>query len=336
MRKIMFILGILLATQFMTAQLKVKSDGKIEFGNSPVSTFGNIYAVILEGNRVGLEAHRRGQGDTSPTWGRAIASSSEISTYRGDIGVDAYTISATPLTSGRAIGVRGTAGNATNGYNYGVMGNLTGTNNGAGVIGTVEDYYGSELDGRYAGYFKGNVKVTGTVNGIIINGSDTRYKQNIVDLSSFSTDALTGKSKTGATLSTILQMNPVQYNLKQVYFESKSDTATVSRGFFDENSQMFQKKHYGLIAQDLQKLYPDLVYEDDNGYLAINYTGLIPLLIQSIKELNVKIEALESREAISMQKAKGNNMDSKDDIGQSAYCHALPKRSQSILSIHTN
>jgi hypothetical protein len=37
-----------------------------------------------------------------------------------------------------------------------------------------------------------------------------------------------------------------------------------------------------------------LVYENDNGYLSINYTGIIPLLIQSIKELKAEVQILEN------------------------------------------
>ena len=63
---------------------------------------------------------------------------------------------------------------------------------------------------------------------------------------------------------------------------------------YDEKSQVFQKKHYGLIAQELQELYPNLVYEvDDRGYLGINYTEIIPMLIQSVQELNKEIEILK-------------------------------------------
>jgi hypothetical protein len=69
---------------------------------------------------------------------------------------------------------------------------------------------------------------------------------------------------------------------------------TEKYGLFDEKSQMFQKKHFGLIAQDLQKVYPELVYEEDNGYLSVNYVELIPLLIQSIKELKAEIDELSS------------------------------------------
>lgn len=119
--------------------------------------------------------------------------------------------------------------------------------------------------------------------------SDNRLKQNITGLDNAAT------SPTGAsTLDNVLQIKPVEYNLKQQYTESEGDSATVQQALYDENSQLFQKKHYGLIAQDLQELYPDLVYENDNGYLSINYTGIIPLLIQSIKELKAEVQTLEN------------------------------------------
>jgi hypothetical protein len=66
-------------------------------------------------------------------------------------------------------------------------------------------------------------------------------------------------------------------------------------GMFDENSQMFQKRHYGLVAQELQEIFPDLVYTGDDGYLSVNYMELIPVLIQSIKEQNGQIEQLREQ-----------------------------------------
>jgi hypothetical protein len=89
-------------------------------------------------------------------------------------------------------------------------------------------------------------------------------------------------------------MKPIEFNMKQQNIESKEDSATVKRTLYDEKSQLFQKKHYGLIAEDLQKLYPDLVYEGTDGFLGVNYTEIIPLLIQSIKELKGEIDQLKS------------------------------------------
>lgn len=41
----------------------------------------------------------------------------------------------------------------------------------------------------------------------------------------------------------------------------------------------------GLIAQEVEKLFPELVSTDDKGYKSMNYNGLIPHLIEAVKEL---------------------------------------------------
>lgn len=50
------------------------------------------------------------------------------------------------------------------------------------------------------------------------------------------------------------------------------------------------QKELGVIAQELQKVLPNLVHEDDKGYLSVSYMNLIALLIEAIKELDAKIE----------------------------------------------
>ena len=48
----------------------------------------------------------------------------------------------------------------------------------------------------------------------------------------------------------------------------------------------------GIIAQDVEKVYPELVRET-NGVKEVSYTLLIPVLIEAIKDLNNKVESLE-------------------------------------------
>lgn len=50
---------------------------------------------------------------------------------------------------------------------------------------------------------------------------------------------------------------------------------------------------YGFIAQEVQKIYPDLVHADENGILAIDYTGFIPLLVDAVKNLSAKVAEQE-------------------------------------------
>jgi len=49
----------------------------------------------------------------------------------------------------------------------------------------------------------------------------------------------------------------------------------------------------GVIAQQVQNILPEVVTQRDNGYLAVRYEKLVPLLIEAIKELNAKVEQLE-------------------------------------------
>ena len=41
--------------------------------------------------------------------------------------------------------------------------------------------------------------------------------------------------------------------------------------------------------------FSDMVHEDGAGYLSVNYTELIPLLIQAVQELSAKVEELKKQ-----------------------------------------
>jgi hypothetical protein len=83
--------------------------------------------------------------------------------------------------------------------------------------------------------------------------SDRRLKENIENISQ------NDKNK-------VLQLVPKTYNM------------------INEKS-----KRYGLIAQEVEELYPELVSQDDKGMKSLNYIELIPLLLDKIKELNTII-----------------------------------------------
>jgi type II secretory pathway pseudopilin PulG len=53
--------------------------------------------------------------------------------------------------------------------------------------------------------------------------------------------------------------------------------------------------HHGVIAQELQKLFPDMVIENSNGYLNVNYPELIPVVIKGLQESNARISNLEKQ-----------------------------------------
>lgn len=187
------------------------------------------------------------------------------------------------------VGVYGRASKCSehlNSFSAGVAG-MCNYYNGVAVYGGIGDGNAtvpySSL-GTYAGYFNGAVKVTGTLySSTYQTTSDMRLKR---DVSEIKSEALYNLSK----------LNPVQYFWdKEQYIKLKMnniDTSdkekhTLVDCLLDDNI------HYGLLAQEVETLYPELVAKDEQGCLSINYVELIPLLIQSINDLNEEVQALK-------------------------------------------
>ena len=51
----------------------------------------------------------------------------------------------------------------------------------------------------------------------------------------------------------------------------------------------------GVVAQEIEKIHPEIVEERKNGYLGVDYKRLVPLLIQGIKELKQEVEELKKK-----------------------------------------
>jgi len=76
-------------------------------------------------------------------------------------------------------------------------------------------------------------------------------------------------------------------NLKGVTFDWKEDT--------DTNKMVGIKEDIGFIAQDVQEVLPTLVRENENGKLSLRDKGIVPVLVEAIKELKAEIEELKKQ-----------------------------------------
>ena len=64
----------------------------------------------------------------------------------------------------------------------------------------------------------------------------------------------------------------------------------------EEKQNIYKGRDYGVIAQEIETVLPELVNtREDTGYKAVKYDKLVPLLIESIKELQKQIEELKSK-----------------------------------------
>ncbi|MFN4123987.1 MAG: tail fiber domain-containing protein [Flavobacteriales bacterium] len=69
---------------------------------------------------------------------------------------------------------------------------------------------------------------------------------------------------------------------KQYYFKG---------AFSRENSGIEPKLHFGFLAQDIQKIYPNIVRETE-GNLLVNYSNFLPLMLELIKHQQLIIDTL--------------------------------------------
>ena len=61
-----------------------------------------------------------------------------------------------------------------------------------------------------------------------------------------------------------------------------------------EKNKKENNRNFGFIAQDFQKVFPELVYEDSLGYLSIDYVSMIPVLLEAVKKQQEDIEELKA------------------------------------------
>ena len=97
-----------------------------------------------------------------------------------------------------------------------------------------------------------------TLSAIKNSPSDIRLKKDIQNLE--------------YSLNDICKLNPIQFSYKNE-----------------------EKIRFGLVAQELKEIIPEIVEEDKDGYLSIRYQELIPVLIKAIQKLKEEIEKLKQK-----------------------------------------
>ena len=124
---------------------------------------------------------------------------------------------------------------------------------------------------------KTNIKVlTGSLSSVLnLQGKTYNYKSNI---------------KNNSTSIINANSNNINPNLTSI----KSDTSAHVAKFAALDTSFTNRTHIGFLAQDVQNIYPQLVYKDKQGILSIDYIGFIPILTEAIKEQNTTITTLQT------------------------------------------
>jgi hypothetical protein len=207
-------------------------------------------------------------------WGRAIADGGDGVGVRGTsewINTNSNFGGSFYATRGlHNIGVSGTAlapGGLPAPFSYSVT-YPGGANIGVygGCIGNPANPLNAPPTNNYAAWFDGDVNFNGNVYGSQFAWtSDKRFKNNIKEI--------------GSVTDKIAKLKGYTYEFNTAEFKNRN---------FPKGEQI------GFIAQELKEVFPQLVMDDKQGYLAVNYVGFIPVLLQAIKEQQQQINELKA------------------------------------------
>jgi hypothetical protein len=151
--------------------------------------------------------------------------------------------------------------------------------------------------------------ITGTANQITVAGSGTSnaavtlsLPQNIATTSDVTFNNITASAGIRAVGDIIAyyssderlkeNITPIPNALSKVQLIS-GNTYDWKEGF--DNIHPHKGNDVGVIAQEIEKVLPQVVINRDNGYKAVDYEKIVPLLIEAIKELSDKIDRLENK-----------------------------------------
>lgn len=333
MKKILLSLILAAATANSNAQLVVDTLGKVGIGTTipnaklSVGGNGNTGTVIYcrsDDRKNGIFVYNT-SNNTDCSHGIYLRTENNDGICYGERSI--ATGNNDMSSSQYVIGVSGCAGQASTaigiyGGKYLLSGNLT---NFAGVYGaesgTVPTF--SDYSGTYAGYFRGKVRVTNGIYATVLSptASTSASGGNGTPLVEDRGRHVTDKLSQVQTLQ-FLRYDPQEEtsmpktSLADLSVDNMSpeELDSLAKAMEDvEPERYLSAVQYGLAADQLKAVYPELVYEDANGNVSINYVEMVPLLVQSINELSAKVAELEGN-STKKAKAKGETTGIEDNV----------------------
>jgi hypothetical protein len=230
--------------------------GTTNFTSGYQNTAGDTNAAVgTGGSATAMGKYNTASADASMALNRGTTAKNQAATSMG-LGTTADNVAMLAIGVNNAL-----VGDPTSNQYYYADGNYTGAPIGAAfVIGNGDVNSENGLAGSNpSNAFVVNYDGSATLSGDLTINSDMRLKSNIISLS--------------GALAKLLEIDGKTYTMKSNEKDAK----------------------IGLLAQDVQKVLPELVKEADNkeGTLSVNYQGLIPVLINAIKEQQEQIDELK-------------------------------------------
>lgn len=154
--------------------------------------------------------------------------------------------------------------------------------------------YGSTSNGD--GWFHSNVEVGVASDGTDEWGAISLKKTNISGNTSQETILIDGGSGNINISGTLTQSSDKRLKKDIRTIENALEKTTKMRGvsYTWKTDMTNQDPQIGVVAQELEEIYPEFVQTDDNGMKSVNYAQMTAVLIEAVKELNTEVQELKS------------------------------------------
>jgi len=130
---------------------------------------------------------------------------------------------------------------------------------------------------------------TGTAAGdFVMYNSSSGYNLFVVN---FSGGVYLTSGATSWTANSDIRLKNINSHIENAV-EKLSTLQTINFSYKDDK---FKKQNLGLIAQEVEKIFPELIDKNNDGMLGVRYTELVPVLIKAIQELKLEIETLKNK-----------------------------------------
>ena len=143
-------------------------------------------------------------------------------------------------------------------------------------------------------YRGGNEKIGTEANTLLFTADNFKFKD-VAGTVNLSMDNAGNLSATADVIAFASSDKRLKDNLKPI--ENSLEKVSKLSGYeFDWNDKQdtYQGHDVGVIAQEVEEVLPEVVTTRDNGYKAVKYEKIVPLLIQAIKEQQQQIEELKN------------------------------------------
>jgi hypothetical protein len=255
--------------------MSIRGNGNVGIGTTEPGTRLQVHNNITYANGITPIIKI---SDNFKAWNIGLGDSGD----RFSIASEDYTERLTILKSNGNVGI----GPVSPGYKLDVAGNLNINNgkygdalwcNGSQALWYDGTYFSWGYDGQY-NYFAAKVTIGNAANpGYMLyvqgnaystgswSSSDARFKKNIFQIDH--------------SLDKIM-------NIRGTTFEFRNDEF--------KDYQFAEGPQFGFIAQELENVFPEVVKTDSNGYKSVNYSSMIPVLLEAVKEQQGIIEKMEN------------------------------------------